>query len=350
MYQPSLFWRRSLKTVAAPLARGWTVAKNTLASSADGNAQIVILAYHRVVSRVVEAEQDSIYGLVISTESFARHLEIVRAQYEVLTMDEAVLALRGERRLTRTAAVITFDDGYRDVYENAWPVLQRMGLPAVVYVPTAFIGTNQIFDHDRLYWLIWQARSNSIDLRKPLEDAGLAPQQAAWICTSRQLARVADVLNYRPLEHRQKIIERLETELQDMITPYPASYELMTWEMVREMNAGGISFGAHSDRHLILTLEAEATVEQEIRRSKQTLETQLHQHIHHFAYPNGYFTPAIKTRLAQAGFASSVTTQTTVARRGDDLLALGRISLCEESTRGITGGYSAAVAHLRLAA
>ncbi len=348
MYQPNLFWKRSLKSVAAPLARGWTVARNTFASGADGNEQVVILAYHRVVASIAQAECDSIYGLVISTESFARHLEIVRAQYDVLSLDEALRVLSGERRLTRTAAVITFDDGYRDVYENAWPVLQRMGLPAIVYVPTAFMGRDRILDHDRLYWLVLQARAAGIDLKKPLEAAGLASQQTARLCAARQIAHVADALNHHPFVARQAILRCLEAALPDV--QYPASYELMSWEMIRTMADDGISFGAHSDHHLILTLESEATVEDEIRRSKQCLEAQLNCGIRHFAYPNGYFNPTIKAMLARAGFASAVTTERTIATRGDDAMALGRISLCEESTRGITGTYSAAVARLRLAA
>lgn len=124
----------------------------------------------------------------------------------------------------------------------------------------------------------------------------------------------------------------------------------MSWEMIQEMADGGISFGAHSEHHLILTLESEATAKDELCRSKQRLEAQLQQPIRHFAYPNGYFNPTIKALAARAGFTSAVTTERVIARRGDDALALGRISLCEESTRGITGAYSEAIARLRLAA
>lgn len=346
----NLFWKRSLKSVAAPLARGWTVARNVIVNGADGNAQVVILAYHRVVTSVAQAEQDSIYGLVISTESFARHLEIVRKHYDVLSLDEALRALSGERQLKRAAAVITFDDGYRDVYENAWPVLKRMRLPAVVYVPTAFIGKDRLLDHDRLYWLVLQAHRAGIDLKQPLTAAGMAPQQVARLCALRQIADVADTLNYHPFVVRQAILQRLEVALRDVMHEYPSSYELMSWEMIREMADGGVTFGAHSDHHLILTLESEATVEDEIRRSKRRLEAQLNCCIRHFAYPNGYSNATIKAMLVRAGFASAVTTERTIVKRSDDALALGRISLCEESTRGITGTYSESVARLRLAA
>ncbi|MFN0124949.1 MAG: polysaccharide deacetylase family protein, partial [Blastocatellia bacterium] len=94
----------------------------------------------------------------------------------------------------------------------------------------------------------------------------------------------------------------------------------------------------------------EVAAEREIRRSKRVLEEQLQRPARHFAYPNGYYNQSIRHMVERAGFLSATTTNRALVRRGDDALTLGRISLCEESTRGITGKYSAAVAHLRLAA
>jgi hypothetical protein len=225
-----------------------------------------------------------------------------------------------------------------------------MNVPAIVYVPTALMGTAQLLDHDRLYWLVLQARERGMDLRVPLEAAGLPPERAASLCAVRDAARVADQLNYQPLAVRQPILQSLETALGLRPEDYPASYQLLDWTMIRAMVAGGITFGAHSDRHLILTLESEAAAEGEIRRSQRVLEEQLQMPIRHFAYPNGYYNEAVRQMVERAGFTSATTTERTMAKRGADPLTLGRISLCEESTRGITGKYSTAVARLRLAA
>jgi peptidoglycan/xylan/chitin deacetylase (PgdA/CDA1 family) len=124
----------------------------------------------------------------------------------------------------------------------------------------------------------------------------------------------------------------------------------MDWEMVRAMAAEGITFGGHSERHVILTLESEVAAEGEIRRSKRVLEEQLNRPARHFAYPNGYHNEAVRQMIARAGFASATTTERVLVKRGADALTLGRFSLCEESTRGITGKFSPAVARLRLAA
>lgn len=347
--QIELFGKRSIKSLVAPFLRGWTETRKSWRQGTD-TGQVQILAYHRIVADITQAEQNAIYGLVVSAETFARHLDLLQKAYEILTIDDALAVLRGEHRLGRPAAVITLDDGYRDVYDHAWPVLQRMGVPAVVYVPTALVGTAQLLDHDCLYWLALKAQERGLDLRGPLEEAGLSPERAAHWGEARDARQMANHLNYQSVAIRQPIIQSLETALSISHADYPEDYALMDWDMIREMAAGGITFGAHSDRHLILTLESEAAAEREIRWSKRVLEEQLNCPIRHFAYPNGHYNNAVRQMVEGAGFASATTTERLIAKCGDDPFLLGRISLCEESTRGITGRYSPAVARLRLAA
>ncbi len=346
--QIELLGKRSIKSLAAPLSRGWAQTRKSWHRSAAEVGQVRILAYHRVVADIAQAERNSIHGLVISAETFARHLEIICETDAVVTIDEALAILRGEPRTGRVATLITLDDGYRDVYDQAWPVLKRFGVPAIVYVPTALIGTTQLLDHDRLYWLVHKAQERGLDLREPLETAGLSPERAAQLCASRNVTRVMNQLNYQPMTVRQPILQSLEMALGIRAEDYPPEYQLLDWQMIREMSEGGITFGAHTDRHLILTLESEVAAEREIRRSKLVLEEQLACPIRHFAYPNGYYNDAVRQMVADAGFASATTTERELAKRGDDPFALGRMSLCEESTRGITGRFSEAVARLRL--
>jgi peptidoglycan/xylan/chitin deacetylase (PgdA/CDA1 family) len=336
------FGRRAIKSAAAPFAQLF----QRLESDAG---QVTILGYHRVVADIAQAERDSIFGLLTSTETFRRHLELVREQYEVLSLEEAVRVLRGERRAARPVAAITFDDGYRDNYEQAFPVLQRLGLPATIFVPTSYIGTARLLDHDRIYWLAQAARVCRLELAVPLRKAGLAPEKIAALNSKLHPLALAEGLVYLPFDLRERVLGCLEEAVGECAGSYPAGLALLEWEMVAEMAEAGISFGSHSDQHAVLTLEAEPEVERDLVNSKRLLEARLGRPVRHFAYPNGCYSGAIKRLMARAGFEVAVTTERRINRRGDDLLALGRICLCEESTRGLTGRYSRAVARLRLA-
>jgi peptidoglycan/xylan/chitin deacetylase (PgdA/CDA1 family) len=342
----SIFGKRSLKSSAAPFALLAQVGRRLKKNGGDAS-EVMILGYHRVVADAAQAERHAIYGLVTSAKTFERHLELVREDCDVLPLDEAAKVVRGERKATRPVVAITFDDGYRDLYDEALPVLKRLGMPATIFLPTAYIGTNKLLDHDRIYWLALKARERKLDLAAPLKRAGLTRGKVAAICADPGPLNLADQIVYLPFEIRERIMGYVEEALGSDLG-CPAGTELLTWEMIAEMTDAGISFGSHSDRHPVLTLESEDAIERELIASQRTLEAHLKTPARHFAYPNGRHNAVIKRLLARLGFDVAVTTERRINQCGDDPLLLGRICLCEESTRGLLGRYSDAIARLRL--
>jgi peptidoglycan/xylan/chitin deacetylase (PgdA/CDA1 family) len=91
-----------------------------------------------------------------SADEFRRDLAYLRRHYECISLRELCERLRAGVPFRRRAAVITFDDGYRDNYTAAAPALREAGLTATFFVSTGYIGTERIFPHD-------QARATSSD-------------------------------------------------------------------------------------------------------------------------------------------------------------------------------------------
>jgi peptidoglycan/xylan/chitin deacetylase (PgdA/CDA1 family) len=341
--------KRTIKSSAAPFSRMLASRRWQFNQRGASAAQVLIVGYHRIVADIARAERETINGLVTSTETFRRHLLILREHYDVMTLDAATEVLRGTRLARRAVAVITFDDGYRDMYDQAFPVLQELGLPATVFVPTAGINTGQALDHDLLYSLVLKARARGLSLHVPLVKGGMSLDQAATLCAEVSPERLSNYLVHLPLALRENVLYCLRDFLDEQET-HLKGFDLLDWEMMRKMARAGIDFGAHTDNHAVLTLETEATIEREILRNKLVLEKQLGRRMRHFAYPTGEYNDVVKRVLKRLGFDVAVTTKRQLNQRGADLLALGRVCLCEESTRGITGRYSEAVARLRLAA
>ncbi len=339
------FGKRTLKSSAAPVTRLMNAVSRAVGGASRHAGRALILCYHRIVPDIATAERDGIFGLMTSTETFRRHLEIVREHCEVMTLDEAGGVLTGEKRTARPVAVITFDDGYRDNYDQALPVLRDLGMPATVFVSTGLVGAKEPLHHDRIYWLMMNALRRGCDLRAAFDGLGLRAVRVNELAAIKDPLRLSSRIVYLPFAVREKLIEKLEAVLG---ADYPPGYEMLSWEMIAEMEAAGISFGGHSDQHPVLTLEDGDTIEREIRRSKKTLEDRLNHPARHFAYPNGEYNSAIKKLVAKAGFELAVTTERRIAEAGDDLHALARVGLCEESTRGMLGQYSEAVARMRL--
>jgi peptidoglycan/xylan/chitin deacetylase (PgdA/CDA1 family) len=93
---------------------------------------IPILLYHQIAE--VPAEHDPL-GLAVTPERFEQQMVyLYRAGYHCLSLTEAVHRLRHASPLLRKSFVITIDDGYRDIYTTVWPILDRYGFTATVFL------------------------------------------------------------------------------------------------------------------------------------------------------------------------------------------------------------------------
>jgi len=99
---------------------------------------ISILMYHQVGDFVPMRAHRSTY---CHYRRFQRQMGFLRRfRFNVLRLDEALACLSGKRPIPPRAVVLTFDDGYENFYEYAWPVLDRCGFPAMVYLLSGFLG------------------------------------------------------------------------------------------------------------------------------------------------------------------------------------------------------------------
>jgi peptidoglycan/xylan/chitin deacetylase (PgdA/CDA1 family) len=331
MIAPKLLVKRTIKSVAA-LALGFRAASQNT---------VTIMGYHRVVADLAQAETDSIYGLVVSAGTFREHCRIMKENFDVVSLEDASDFLERGERSVLPKAVITFDDGYLDNYEQAFPILREFGLPATIFLPTTMIGGDEPLAHDKAFWLAKIALERGIDVARYFESAGL--KFAAG--DSRDLLEITDCIVYVPATQRDFIINCLETDL--AIDSYPRGYKLLNWDQVREMERGGINFGNHTATHPVLPLEDASAFVEEVFESKAILDARLEKPSVSFAYPNGRYNAEVREQIVKAGFHHAVTTEKHVNKFGQDLFALGRTCLCEESTRGVRGTYSPRVAKFR---
>lgn len=331
MFSPKLLLKRSIKSVAA-LAQVFR---------APSQNAVTIIGYHRVVADIEKAEVNSIYGLVVSKETFREHCRILQENFDVVSLEEAAEFLESGEFSYLPKAVITFDDGYLDNYEEAFPVLKEFNLPATIFLPTTMIGKDEPLSHDKAFWLAKNALEQNVKLENVFLKAGLTKEKA-HVSDALDLC---DKIVYLPVKQRDIIISELEKALS--INEYPKEYRLLDWEMVREMDRNGISFGNHTATHPVLPLEDEKLFVSEIFESKEILEKELGKTVASFAYPNGKYNEDVRKQIIKAGYKFAVTTDKRTNKSGEDLFVLGRTCLCEESTRGVGGKFSPQVAKLR---
>lgn len=108
----------------------------------------------------------------------------------------------------------------------------------------------------------------------------------------------------------------------------------LTWSQVRDMHRRGMSIGSHTVSHKDLTALNEHELQDEIVRSRQILETNLHGPVTHFCYPYGRHNMAAEYMVAKAGYMTATTTAEGIAQRGSNLMVLPRVRMKELTDLG----------------
>lgn len=336
--------RRAMKSAAAGVLHhsGLRRAMSAWQRHQSGGRRILIVSYHRVVKDFTGELQRSIPGLLISQETFRRHLEeLSAAGYDLVSIGDALDVMAGRRAAKKDLCVVTFDDGYRDVYRYAYPVLKDMGVPAMTYLPAELIGTERRFNHDRLFHLVRLALARGY---QPRFDA--LPGPTAELLESvlsgrmRVSAALDDFIGQHPTTTLVETIHALEERLGPGPDLLPEQGDLMSWDEVRGMVKDGFEFGAHTLGHLVLTHEPLEVAEREVRESKAIIERETGITVRDFAYCNGWYSDELIGVLKRNGFRSAVTTEDMPNRMGGDPFTLKRKVLWENFSLGLKGEYS----------
>ena len=290
----------------------------------------VVLAYHRVVEDFSASLAVSNPSMLISLEMLESHLDWVGRRYHFVGLDELGARLESEDPAVGSFAAVTFDDGYRDFYELAFPLLQRKGIPAALFVVTDHVDTPRVPMHDKLYLLLKRRRR---------ELPGLS--QLSGILTMEPYTALRTMLQVLPSHVVQSVVETLEAD-----DPLPkdlcAQFHSCSWDELRRVQQAGVTVGSHTRTHVLMPNESRSRVMDEAAGSRQVLQEQLGVPVRHFAYPNGAYDGASVKAVAAAGYRFAYGTLPRGASE-DPLLTIPRTVLWEKSCAGPEGAFSGAV-------
>jgi peptidoglycan/xylan/chitin deacetylase (PgdA/CDA1 family) len=291
-----------------------------------------VLTYHRV------AEPDP--GLsdptLISARpaDFVRQMEHLARNYNAISIEQLLHSIESREPLPEKSVLVTFDDGYCDFEETAWPVLQRFGIPVTLFVPTAYPGdSGRMFWWDQLYGAFMCSPRPEMHFaqlgRLPLRDQN--ERIASLRMTKRYLKSIA---------HRDAM--PLVGQICDSLAARPTNGpRILSWARLRKLSLEGVAICAHTRTHPLMTRLSPEEVRWEVRGAQEDLYRELGIALPVFAYPSGAHDPTIARILRAEDFSLAFTTLDGHNDiRSADLLRLRRTN--------ITLRTSAAVFRFRL--
>ncbi len=296
------------------------------------NGVPVVIGYHRVVEDFAASAATSIPSMLVSRQMLERHLDWIGRRFRFVSLDELGARLDGSDNSCDAIAAVTFDDGYGDFYDHAFPLLKRKGIPAAVFVVTGLVNTTGVQTHDKLYLLL--ARRFAARTGKPGHLAGL-PQ---GLVAGNPYQATRALLEALPQESIGRVVAALESEAPISEDTFKPFYSL-TWEMLNSIHRAGMTIGSHTKTHVLMTTESGPRVADEVTGSREEIERRLGTGVRHFAYPSGQFNTAAVNAVANAGYRFGY----TVCRHrdvGHPHLTVPRTLLWENSCRDFRGAFS----------
>ena len=252
---------------------------------------------------------------------------VVARGFDVLSLDE-VHARLAEGDFDRPFACFTFDDGYKDNRQYAYPIFKRYGLPFAVYVPTDFPDGK-----GDLWWLKLEKVVAAVDTIEVKMEGAFR----RFACrTTQQKEAAFDAIYWwlrgiREDDARQVVADLCQLHAVDTATL--CSDLIMTWNEVRDLASDPlVTIGAHTRSHMAIAKLPVAAARLEIESSVTRLETELGRPCRHFCYPYGdagSAGPRDFELVRELGLKTAVTTRKGLihAHHTDALTALPRLSV-----------------------
>ena len=280
----------------------------------------IVLMYHRVVEQLPEEPYDR--DLCVTGDTFDMHIDLLSRLFTVVPIEQIAHSLPGGR-----VCAITFDDGWLDNYQVAYPILKKYQVPATIFLPAAMIGTEQWF----WFEAIWDLACKSIIAQRQDKLVSYfqdhAPSWKEESLTSSSVLQLIDCLKLKNATELEQLTQDAYKVLD--ITP-PKNRILINWQEAEEMGQNGITFGSHGLHHRILPTLNYQEKEEEINRSFNVLQEHYIPIARVFCYPNGDWDHDCLKILSDSDYLGAVTTQGGQIGQDTESFLLNRIGIHED--------------------
>lgn len=291
--------------------------------------------YHRVLPADHPDRRREQPGMYVSPGAFRMQMQVLESRFELVRLGDWVKKASENKELPKFACAVTFDDGWRDNYDYAYPVLKEYGVPATIFVVSGFVGSRYSFWPNRLMRVIHAFSKNErIRLLQSAEGSWLNtiglgfPLATAGELNQAQLDELVEKCKAMPADElmcKLQMLERL-TEIKET-----GEADMVDWCQLQAMRAGGlIDIGSHTcgHRRLLGNLDA-ALMREEIEESKKEIFKRLNVDVDGFCYPNGDYTNDA-VECVRRNYAYACTTKSGWNTRKSDFMRLKRIGVHED--------------------
>jgi len=306
------------------------------------NGKCVVLMYHKVLNQQEIKKSFSQSSIIVSKLAFESHMKYLSQKFNVISLAEFTKSIKNKNVFKSKSCLVTFDDGWRDNFINAYPILKKYLIPAAIFIPSAYIDTNRRFWQEHLTQLLMllYSRCNESKKFKEKKSSTIDYSQIKEIvdCNETQLKEKVSsfVATQKNTDHGDtlQMIAELAERLEHKIIKTDDSRDFLNWNEILIMSQGNIEFGSHGLNHKILTRKG-VSVPKELLKSKKEIEQHLGKKITSISYPNGNYNEEIIEEAKSSGYETAFGTQNGLMAPDDNPFTIKRVNIHEDMTNSI---------------
>lgn len=279
------------------------------------SAGLAVVTYHGLLPEGYQPIDDGLDGNLVSKVEFRRQLQLLKAGYTVISPEEMLAWVRGARELPPRAVLLTCDDGLLNCLTDMLPILQQENLRSLFFVTgNSLQQTRAMLWYEELLLMLMGSPGQkvSVSVAGVALEAELGSRERIraewweWVKGLSQIEATARISIINTV--RSQLRPTLAFQLNDRCSPICRRFGLMTASELRQLRDAGMTIGAHTLTHPMLSQMSPEMAKGEMLASRTALESFLETPVWALAYPFGdphSVSPQIFGLARESGFEAA---------------------------------------------
>ncbi len=293
----------------------------------------LVLVYHRIISNTDATAAFSYSNMHVSPSVFNLQLEFLKDKCDILNENRFYKEM-SVQKAGRLRVLITFDDGWRDNYLNAWPLLRKNHVAAVIFAAAGLIERQQLHWMHKLLYLLRVKPAAAMQIgpavRKQLTSR--KPLLSSW-------SHMLQNINQLNPDDKKRYVKSIE-KLFGRYGPDETTRYYCDWNELREVAKNSISIGAHGVSHDPLDAMPFDRMKAELRESKSALEEKLSATVCAFSFPHGRYTDECIAEAQKSGYQAAFAVNGRINRAQAGFFTYPRLNVVSRKYAGLSCGFS----------
>lgn len=286
--------------------------------------KLILLIYHGITPKDINYYHKRYFPKSLF-ENQIRYL--IKKKYKFITLTDWVNIVKVKKKIKNPYIILTFDDGFKNVIEHAYPLMKKFNAKGCLFVITDVIDSNKLIWSD--YMEVFVRNYNKSEIKFIFKDIEIRYPLNTEMNIKKAFGDIKSKLRSLSISERNKHLKQFKIPNEiSQFRNVPKDYLIASWDELRSLDKNILEIGGHTKTHPNLkAITDENKFYDEIYNSKIHIEKEIGYTTNHFCYPTGYYSNTVINYVKKYNYLTAITVENGLNSIKTDLYKLKRINL-----------------------